>query len=272
MMSKEMEQFAIRIATQAGAVLSQSRQAGRVRSVSDGPDGLVTTADLASEDVIRSAILAEFPDHRILAEEDLKNRALRSYALPAADYLGCLWIVDPLDGTANYARGSERVAVSIAFAVDGVVQAGAVVAPFLGVTYSATLGRGARCNGEALAALGTTALDQAIVGTGLAHRRDQRSDEAKRFQRLIIACRDIRRTGCPTLDIADVARGALDAHTEDLAAWDVAAAGLIAREVGAERLHLAPRPESCPEDLFGLGFLMAAPGLAVPLARALAGE
>ena len=269
MQLEEVERFAISSAHQAGAVLAQSRGAGRVKSVSDGPEGLVTSADLASEDLIRSAILEEFPDHPILAEEDLKNRGLRSYALPAADYHGCLWIVDPLDGTANYARGSDRVAVSIAFAVDGVVQAGAVFAPFLGLTYSATLGGGARRNGEVLGHIRSVALDQAIVGTGLAHRRDKRNEEAARFQRLIMTCRDIRRTGCPSLDIADVASGALDAHTEDLAAWDMAAAGLIAREVGAEVLHLAPRPESCPEDLFGLGFLIAVPGLAAPLARAL---
>jgi myo-inositol-1(or 4)-monophosphatase len=189
--------------------------------------------------------------------------------LPAEDYRGHLWIIDPLDGTANYARGSERVAVSIAYAVDGVVQAGAIHAPFLGVSYSATRGGGARRGDVALAARGIVGLADAIVGTGLAHRRDGRPAEAKRFERLILSCRDIRRTGCPSLDIADVATGTIDGHTEDLAAWDVAAAGLIAQEAGVERLHLSPRPETCPADLFGLGYLVGAPGLALALAQAI---
>jgi myo-inositol-1(or 4)-monophosphatase len=269
-MSEEMERFAVEAARQAGAILALHREAGSTQVTSDGPDGPVTTADVESERAIRSTILAVFPSHRVLSEEDMKERGLRSYELPAEDYRGHLWIVDPLDGTANYARGSERAAVSIAFAIDGVVQAGAVHAPFLQVTYSAARGHGARRDGVQIRARDPVSLGDSIVGTGLAHRRDARVVEAKRFERLIVSCRDIRRTGCPSLDIVDVATGVLDAHTEDLAAWDVAAAGLIAKEAGADRFQLSLRPAPCPEDLLGLGFLVGAPGVARALMRALA--
>lgn len=263
------EEFLVATARAAGEILIERRASGNSQPISDGPEGLVTIADLDSEAAIRGAILAAFPGHKILSEEDLKHRTLRSYALPAEDYLGDLWIVDPLDGTANYARGSARVAVSIAYARDGVVEAGAVHAPFLGTTYSSTRGNGASYQDSQIPPRRPVALEEAIVGTGLAHGRDDRPAEAQRFGRLIRSSRDIRRTGCPSLDICDVATGVLDAHTEDLAAWDIAAASLIAREAHAEVHHLRARPETCPSDLFGLGFLIGAPAVAQALARVL---
>ncbi|HEX5541569.1 MAG TPA: inositol monophosphatase family protein [Micromonospora sp.] len=248
--------FATQLARRAGAVLTEL--SGRVAvEYKDGVEP-VTEADRRSDTVIREAIAATYPHHQILSEEGDGT----------IDLAGPLWIVDPLDGTANYARGHPYVAVSIAYAVDGVVQVGVVHAPFLNETFTAARGRGAHLNGAPIWPGSPPDLCHAVVSTGFPHRKGELGSLVERVRRLLAHCQDLRRAASPALDICYVAAGRLDAHTETLHPWDVAAAGLIAVESGARRSHLDPA--DLPEDLAGDGFLIAAPTIHDALAKLLA--
>ncbi|MBF9130798.1 inositol monophosphatase [Plantactinospora sp. S1510] len=249
--------FAVDVAHRAGAILAELR--GRVDVEYKNGVEPVTEADLRSDALIREAVAATYPDHRVLSEE----------GAGPADLAGPVWVVDPIDGTANYARGHPYVAVSIAYAVDGVVRAGVVHAPFLHETFTATRGSGARLNGVPIRPSDPPDLRRAIVSTGFPHYKADLDPLVERVRRLLAGCQDIRRASCPSLDICYVAAGRLDAHTESLAPWDVAAAGLVAVEAGAVRSHL--EPDDFPPDLAGNGFLVAAPAIHGPLVRLLGG-
>jgi myo-inositol-1(or 4)-monophosphatase len=217
---------AVDAVTRAGARLRAA--AGRDRDVSykDGVEP-VTAADLACERLIVERLRASFPGHRVLSEE----------SAPAGwadlDVTGPLWVIDPVDGTANFARRHPYVSVSVALAVDGVVRVAAVHAPFLGETYTAVRGGGAERDARPLAVARPAGLERAVVSTGFPHRRPDVGPLVERVRRLLVSCQDIRRAASPALDGCWVADGRLDAHTESMAPWDVAAAGLIAVEAGA---------------------------------------
>jgi myo-inositol-1(or 4)-monophosphatase len=246
---------AIDLARQAGAVLADSR--GRIGlEYKDGVEPL-TDADRQSDKLITETIGKTFPQHRVLSEEGAR----------IADFAGAVWVVDPVDGTANYARGHPYVSVSIALAVDGITQLGVVHAPLLGETYTAVRGRGARLNDRPIRPSEPPDLRHAVVSTGFPHHKDDLGPLVDRVRRLLENCQDIRRTASPALDICYVAAGRLDAHTETLHPWDVAAAGLIAVEAGALRSHL--EPSDLPADLAGAGFLVAAPTIHDALAELL---
>lgn len=237
--------FAVDVARRAGTVLTEL--SGRVGvEYKDGVEP-VTEADRRSDTVIRQAVAARFPDHMVLSEESDRDTG----------FAGPVWVVDPVDGTANYARGHPYVAVSIAYAVDGVVQAGVVHAPFLGETYTAARGGGAFLNGVPIKPSAPPDLGHAVVSTGFPHHKGNLDPLMERVRRLLTHCQDVRRAASPALDICYVAAGRLDAHTETLHPWDVAAAGLIAVEAGAVRSHL--EQSNVPPDLAGHGILVAAP-------------
>jgi myo-inositol-1(or 4)-monophosphatase len=253
---------AVAAATRAGElVVEWSRQNSFEVRRKKGTE-LVTTADLGSDQMIREYLGSRFPRHRFFTEEGtVANRF---------DFAGPVWIVDPIDGTSNYAHGHPYVSISIALAVDGEPCAGVVHAPFLGETYTAIRGGGATRNGRPIRVSRVTELDRALVGTGFPHDRSDLTRPMERVRRLLTACQDIRRGGSPSLDIAWVACGRLDAHCESLAPWDIAAAGLIATEAGAIRGNLLPGDESLPAALRGEEFIVATPGIFESLCALLA--
>ena len=214
---------------------------------------VVTTADLRSDEIIRRHLGSRFPLHRFFSEEVVVEGQF--------DFSGSVWIIDPIDGTANYAHGYPYVSVSIALAVDGEPYVGVVHAPFLRETYAAIRGAGAICNGRPIRVSDVSELRGALVGTGFPHDRSDVAPAIDRIHRLITECQDIRRAGSPALDIAWVAAGRLDAHSESLAPWDVAAAALIATEAGAVRGNLFQAESSLPPALRGEGFIIATPGI-----------
>lgn len=241
-------------ARDAGALVRRMRELGSVEAhLKDGHE-LVTQADLASDHLIRTLIQDRFPGHSVISEESWDG-------WQEGMFDGPVWVVDPLDGTVNYALGQVYCSVSVAFALDGVVLAGAVVGPFLGQAFKAVKAGGARLNGRPLAVSHPAFLREAVVGTGFPHRRDALDEVIERVRRLLASCRDLRRTASPALDICWVGAGMLDAHTESLAPWDVAAAGLIATEAGAQRATLLPQPFPLPLDLASAGYLVAAPSI-----------
>ena len=251
----EWATFAEEVVRKAGQKIIDLKANSNIEVTYKGAGELVTSADLASDRIIRHAISSLYPQHGILSEEN--SDGIRTGNI----FEGPLWIIDPLDGTVNYARNLPHFAISAAVAVDGVVWAGAVHAPELGITYVGVRGEGAFCNGEKLQVHRFETLTEAVIGTGFPHDKDKVLPALARVNILSTHCRDIRRLAAPAIDICYVASGKLDAHTESLSPWDVAAAGLIAREAGAITGHVGEVPYDVPPDLFGEEFICANPGI-----------
>ena len=243
------------LAFKAGKSIVDTRQSQRLTlSYKDGVE-LLTSADLSADQLIRVGIESAFPDHLIMSEESSPDLS------DAGDLQAPLWIIDPIDGTVNYAYNQHQVAVSIAFAYQGIMRAGVVHCPFQGETFSAIRGKGARLNGTSIRASECSELVRALIGTGFPYDRDGRVALVDRLRTVLFACRDIRRIGSAAVDICWVAMGRLDGYYETINPWDFAAAALIAREAGARVGHLGEVPEGQWPELWGQELVVAAPGI-----------
>ena len=243
------------LAFKAGKSIVEARQSQRLTlSYKDGVE-LLTSADLSVDQLIRAGIESAFPDHLILSEESSPDLS------DAGDLQAPLWIIDPIDGTVNYAYNQHQVAVSIAFAYQGIMRAGVVHCPFQGETFSAIRGKGARLNGTSILASECSELARALIGTGFPYDRDGRVALVDRLRTVLFACRDIRRIGSAAVDICWVAMGRLDGYYETINSWDFAAATLIAREAGARVGHLGEVPEGQLPELWGQELVVAAPDI-----------
>lgn len=259
----DITDFAENLARDAGELIAREREENTLRTDYKQQTELVTHADVMADEFIAAAIRKRFPGHRILSEESLPD-------LHQAEHLDTpLWIVDPIDGTVNYAYGHPQVAVSIAYAENGRVQAGVVHAPFPGETFRATRGRGATLNGETIHHSGASELRRALFATGFPYTKDHLEPLIKRLDAMIHQCRDLRRIGSAALDICWVACGRLDVYYETVSPWDFAAARLIALEAGASAGHFGDVPEGYPEDLWGQDILISAPELWQPVRQIL---
>lgn len=244
---------AIRIAKLAGTKIKELRETKQYsESVKDGYE-LVTTADLASNDVIKTEINKIFGNHEILSEEDTGNKNL-SLEQPT-------WIIDPIDGTVGYANGHYQVAVSIAYAVDYKVRHGVVYNPFLDEMYYASENSGAFLNGNKINVKDVSELNSCVIGTGFPHRKDDVQEIINRLGRVLPHIRDLRRLGSPALDICWVACGRMQGFYEGkLSPWDVAAAKLIAIEAGAEVGHYKNEDTyPVPECINGNNIIVTSP-------------
>jgi myo-inositol-1(or 4)-monophosphatase len=190
--------------------------------VEKAPGDWVSDTDTASERAVRDALLGAFPDIPVVGEEEGGERTR----------LG--WLVDPLDGTANFLHRFPVVGVSIALVADGEPIVAVVEAPLLGDTYTARRGGGARRGDEELR-VGSRPVAQAIVATGFPFRKKrERLDEYfPVFERALRTFEDLRRAGAAALDLAWCAAGVFDGYFEQaLGPWDVAAGALLVREAG----------------------------------------
>lgn len=255
----DIADFAEQIAREAGELIVRERTDNKLRTDYKAQTELVTHADVMADELIASAIRARFPEDRILSEEAAPDRS------QAENLDTPLWIVDPIDGTVNYAYGHPQVAVSIAYADKGRVQVGVVHAPFVDETFRATLGGGATLNGQPIQNSGADNLREALFATGFPYTKDQLTPLLQRLDAMIHTCRDLRRIGSAALDICWVAAGRLDAYYESVSPWDFAAARVIALEAGARCGHFNPAPAGYPEDLWGQDILISAPALFAPL-------
>lgn len=253
---------AVAAARQAGELIVALSRQGQYEVRRKQGMEIVTTADLRSDAMIREHLGSRFPQHRFLSEEVAVEGAF--------DFSGPVWIIDPIDGTSNYAHRHPSVSISVALAIDGDPCVGVVHAPFLQETYTAVRGAGATCDGVPLRVSDVSELSRALIGTGFPHDRSDLDPAIERVRRLVTSCQDIRRSGSPALDISWVAAGRLDAHSESLAPWDIAAAGLIATEAGARRGNLLPSASPLPAPLRGEGFIVATPGIFEALCELLA--
>ena len=189
-----------------------------------GEVDLVTEVDEQAEQVIREILLGAFPTHGMLAEEG-------GTLVGEED---ARWIVDPLDGTTNYAHGLSLFCVSIALERAGKVVLGVVHDPMREETYVAERG-GATLNGEPIRVSETEELIQALIATGFPYDRPKIPEALDLFGRFAAITRGMRRLGSTALDLCYVATGRLDGYYErGIWAWDIAAGALILEEAGGK--------------------------------------
>jgi myo-inositol-1(or 4)-monophosphatase len=261
---------AVEAAQAGGEEICRQRHTRSVAVSFKGTRDLLTTADLAAEKIVIQTIRSHHPLHAILAEESSHTADTSQFGT------GAVWVIDPIDGTTNYAHGHHQVGVSIACVIDGKTVAGAVLAPFLGELFTAYSGGGAFLNGTPISVSPTNRLDAALIATGFPYDRSNVPNICKRLQALLSRCRDIRRLGAASLDICWVACGRLDAYYEEtLNSWDGAAGCLIAREAGARIGHYpydSPtqrRTDGYPGDLFMDNLIVSCPGVFDELSKEL---
>jgi myo-inositol-1(or 4)-monophosphatase len=212
--------FVSLVARRCGAVLLDGF-GGPHAMTEKRPRDVVTAADRASEAAVVAAVREHFPTAVILGEEG------GTYAASGNER----FIVDPLDGTTNYAHGYPMFCVSLAYERDGITEAGAIDAPFLGLHFTARRGGGAHLNGRAIHVSEIASLDAALVCTGFNPAAYDRN--GREFAALSRVAQGVRRDGSAALDLALVAAGRFDAFWEwDLKPWDVAAGALIIAEAG----------------------------------------
>ncbi|NCO68942.1 MAG: inositol monophosphatase [Acidobacteria bacterium] len=216
---------AISAAQRGGEVLRRHFRELRPGDIeAKGENDWVSIADRASEAAILELLGERTPGFAVLAEE--------SGAFGACD--GPRWVIDPLDGTANFVRGFPHFAVSIALVADGRVELGVVVDPMRDEAFVAVHGGGSTCNGRPLRVSGRPQLAGAFVTTGFPFRIHRHIDTYLAiFRDVFLAVGAIRRPGAAALDLAHTACGIFDGFFEfSLAAWDIAAGALLIREAG----------------------------------------
>ena len=215
---------AVDAAKAAGFVLSDYAKSG-FNVERKNPINLVTDADHAAEQCIIDIIRREFPDHGTLAEERGVDAA------PSSPYR---WIIDPLDGTTNFAHRFPVYAVSIAVEWADQLLVGVVYDPTRDELFTGVADRGAFCNGQSLAVSNTAALDAALLVTGFAYDiRETKNNNLDHFGRFTLSAQGVRRTGSAALDLCYVAAGRFDGFWEvKLSPWDMAAGVVILKEAG----------------------------------------
>jgi myo-inositol-1(or 4)-monophosphatase len=230
------------VARQAGAVLMDGF--GRVTHVEHkGATDLVTEYDRRSEDLIVAALRARFPEHAILAEE---SGATGDGSLSG----GYRWVVDPLDGTTNFAHGFGFFAVSIALTLDNRPVIGVVYDPLRDELWSAEAGRGATLNGARIHVSSQANLREALLATGFTYDlANAPRDNFKEFAEFALKAQGIRRAGASALDSAWVGAGRVDGYWEfGIKAWDIAAGALITQEAGGRATTADGNPDFVGAD------------------------
>lgn len=201
-----------------------------------GDIDLVTEADLQAERTILEIIRNNFPQDDILSEEAGRDGN-------ASDRI---WVVDPLDGTTNFAHGFPFFAISIALEIEGEIVVGVVHNPYMDEYFAASKGAGAYLNKGPIRVSKTQDLGDSLLATGFPYDIRERPHGAMElFQRMVVRTQGVRRPGSATLDLCYVAAGRLDGFWEEgLKPWDTAAGTVIVREAGGILTTLEGRPYS----------------------------
>jgi myo-inositol-1(or 4)-monophosphatase len=215
--------FAVDLAKKAGALLKDKfSQAHQIHY--KGDINIVTEADKMSEDLIMESIRRRFPDHGILSEES-----------PAVAGTGKFrWIIDPLDGTTNYAHGYPVFCVSIALEVENKVALGVIYDPMRDDMFVAAHGEGAFLNETRITVSSVKDLSRSLLATGFPYDiRESKENNLDYFNAMAVKVQAIRRAGAAALDLAYLAAGRFDGFWElKLKPWDTAAASLMVEEAG----------------------------------------
>jgi myo-inositol-1(or 4)-monophosphatase len=217
---------AIDAARAAGQLLKSELPGSRRIAYKGSPTNLVTEMDARVEELIVGRLAAAFPDDAVLAEERGAT----------AGRSGRRWIIDPLDGTTNYAHGLPTFAVSIALETAKRVDLGVVFDPNLDELFVAERGHGATLNDRPLAVSTAATLDESLLATGFPYNiREARDNNLKEYAAFSVRARAVRRMGSAVLYLAWLASGRLDGYWElRLGPWDVAAGSLLVEEAGGQ--------------------------------------
>jgi myo-inositol-1(or 4)-monophosphatase len=233
-MSSHERRVAIDAARDAGDLLRSEIRGTRRIAFKGSPTNLVTEMDSRAEALVLDRLAAAFPDDAVLSEE--------AGARPGRS--GRRWIVDPLDGTTNYAHGVPVFAVSIALQAGGRVALGVIYDPNLDELFVAERGAGAFLGDERLAVSATPVLDESLLTTGFPYGiRETADNNLREYAAFCLRARAVRRLGSAVIDFAWVAAGRYDGFWElRLGPWDAAAGSLLVEEAGGHVSDLAGGP------------------------------
>ncbi len=244
-----MLELAIRAAREAGAII-QDFAARRFDIIHKGRINLVTEADLASEKHIKELITAHHPTHQILAEESgISHHKDAHYC----------WIIDPLDGTTNFAHGFPCYSVSIGIEHQGAMIAGVIYDPSRDELFVAERGAGATLNGNPIRVSAIADLEKALLVTGFPYDvRERMNYYSPAWEAFLAKSQGVRRLGSAAIDLAYVACGRLDGFWEwGLNPWDCAAGWLLIAEAGGKLTKTDGSPfDITKPDLLGSNSLL----------------
>jgi len=246
-MPEKIAQIGRQAALAAGAVMRQNYQKPHEITMKGAIDP-VTETDYQCQEIIMGIIRQAFPDHGFLAEERVGEGDVgqppsaapqpgpASLAWETDPGPTCRWIIDPLDGTVNFAHGFPLFCASIALEADDVLEYGVVYDPLRDELFEGRRGGGATLNGRPIRVSGTTRLERALIGTGFPYDIRERVPETlARLGRMLANTQGVRRAGSAALDLGYVACGRLDGfYEENLKPWDTAAGILIVTEAGGK--------------------------------------
>ncbi|MFZ1702053.1 MAG: inositol monophosphatase family protein [Pyrinomonadaceae bacterium] len=222
-----MLNFAIETAREAGQFLLEKFDRG-IAVHKKGEIDLVTEADLASEALIIERIKSYYPKHSILAEES-------GNAVVIGGENTWKWIIDPLDGTTNFAHAYPCFCVTLALEHDGEIVIGVTFDPTRSEIFAAERGKGASLNNKPIRVSATEDLGDALIVTGFPYDIKRREDFARHLTQFLLNSRGVRRDGSAAIDMAYVACGRFDGFWEEgLNAWDMAAGVLLIEEAGGQ--------------------------------------
>ncbi len=235
----EAYEIAILVAAEAAQLLEGAQDdIGKIRSKSNARD-LVTQWDTRCEELILRRLSKLTPSIPILAEESGQHGDSNTKTR---------WLVDPIDGTVNFAHGVPYFGICISLEQDDKPVAAVVEAPAMGWTFAAYLGNGATLNGKAISVSHCTSLDQAMLASGFPYDRATTGHnfaQWEHFQRTASAC---RRFGAASIDLCMVAKGAIDGYWETrLSPWDLSAGALLVTEAGGQVTGVIGEPFSSRE-------------------------
>jgi myo-inositol-1(or 4)-monophosphatase len=247
--SSEFTFVAIQAALSAGDLLRSGFGTQFNIESKEGKQNLVTEFDKASEKQIISSLLQKFPHHSILAEESGNTKQNKSKVT---------WIIDPLDGTVNFAHNIPIFSISIAAVEDKEVVCGVVYQPMTQELFIAEKGKGAYLNGKQLLVSKTAQFESALMATGFPYNVDQNPLHCvDKFAQMQTKGVPIRRLGSAAIDLAYVAAGRFDAFWEvGLHSWDMAAGKLLVEEAGGTVTHW----NGSKHQIFGYDTLVATNG------------
>ena len=230
-----MLDFAIRIAQDAGRLL-RDRVGTHLDISLKSEINLVTDVDRASEQLIREAIASHYPRHQVLGEESGLDENVSDYR----------WVVDPLDGTTNFAHGFPHFAVSIALEHKGETRLGVVYDPMRDELFAAERGTGATLNRRPIHVSKTAELSKSILSTGFPYDiRTAELNNLDHWKNFAMNAQALRRVGAASLDLCYVACGRFDGFWElNLSPWDTAAGALIVEEAGGRVTNFGGGPFS----------------------------
>lgn len=245
---QNFKQTAVTAALEAGKALKENLGTNHIVKMKGVLD-IVTEMDMYAEDLIIKRLKHAFPDYGILTEESDEQKTSS----------GCRWIIDPLDGTTNYAHGYPVFCVSIALEKDGDVILGVVYNPMLDELFTSEKGGGAYLNDKKIQVSKVKDLNTSLLATGFPYDiRTSSNNNINHFTNFAVRVQAIRRAGSAALDLCYLACGRFDGFWElKLKPWDIAAAGLIIKEAGGVLSDFKGNPFSIyfPETLVSNGLI-----------------